>query len=233
MTLYQNAASSETSDVIFSVSGNEYHAHKSILAVRCKSLFEIAKECESDEPIVIESTTPGIFKEVLDFAYTVKYPEIENKTTAMELLIAADCYDCIHLKLYVESILVEHFMTSETAAELLLFADSYSCALLKEAATNAFITDAAIVKSSKEWPKVQESSRLLMELLDASTCCSKSKSGGDADDLDSKDVGTLRNELERVGLLLDGSREVLVERLRTFRAEPKDEEGDSGWESEE
>ena len=229
VNLYHNAAPSETSDAIFSVGGNEYHAHKSILAVRCKCLYEIAKECESDEPILITSTSPEIFKGVLDFAYTVKYPEIENKITAMELLIAADCYDCIHLKLYVESIMVERFMTSETAAELLLFADSYSCALLKEAATNAFLTDAAIVKSSEAWSKVQESSRLLTELLDAHalTCSSKSKCGDDIDDIEWMDVGTLRNELEKVDLLLDGSREVLVERLRTFRAEQKDSEGES------
>ena len=229
VNLYHNAAPSETSDAIFSVGGNEYHAHKSILAVRCKCLYEIAKECDSDEPIFITSTSPEIFKGVLDFAYTVKYPEIENKTTAMELLIAADCYDCIHLKLYVESIMVERFMTSETAAELLLFADSYSCALLKEAATNAFLTDAAIVKSSEAWSKVQESSRLLTELLDAHalTCSSKSKCGDDIDDIEWMDVGTLRNELEKVDLLLDGSREVLVERLRTFRAEQKDSEGES------
>ena len=56
---------------------------------------------------------------MLDFAYGVKTPDIKNKNVAIELLIAADCYECIHLKLHVESVITDRFVNYENAAELL------------------------------------------------------------------------------------------------------------------
>lgn len=215
VNLYQDGMCSETSDVSFQVGENVYYAHKNILALRCKKLYEIAEECESHEPILIGSTSGEIFKNVLDFAYSVRTPDIKNKNVAIELLIAADCYECIHLKLYVESVITDRFVNSENAAELLLFADSYSCALLKEAAIDAFVTDAATAKKTKEWRNVAKSNRLLMELLDVVT----SSEQHEKNDIDWLDVTTLREQLEVVDLFLDGSREVLVERLKTFRQE--------------
>ena len=218
--LYQDA-SSETTDVLFSVGKKEFRAHRSILCLRCKKLYEIAKESKNDEPILISSMREDIFKTILEFAYTVKLPDIENKEIATELLVAADCYDCVHLKLYVESFMVDKLLTPETAAELLVFADSYSCPLLKEKATDIFIRDVATVKKAKAWSQIVESSRLLHELIDALTAHDKIevKYRPDEKYIDGLDVTALRNELEEKNLELDGSREVLVQRLKTFRRE--------------
>ena len=41
-----------------------------------------------------------IFKSVLEFVYTVKTPKIEKEDIAIELLVAADCYDCVDLKIH-------------------------------------------------------------------------------------------------------------------------------------
>lgn len=211
--LYQDGTCSETSDVSFHVGEKIYHAHKNILALRCKKLYEISEECDSNEPIAIISTKEEIFKKLLDFAYSVKSPDIETKNEAVELLIAADCYDCVHLKLYAESVITDRFVTPETAAELILFADSYSCALLKEAAIDSFVSDPITVKKTKEWRNVTKSNRLLLELLDATTGSDKPENN----DIDWLDVATIREQLEEADLFLDGSREVLVERLKTFR----------------
>jgi hypothetical protein len=140
-----------------------------------------------------------IFKSILDFVYTGKTPEIEKEGIASELLVAADCYHCVHLKLYVESILVDKFLTAGNAAALLIFADSHSCALLKEAATNLILTDTDTVKNTSDWSKIKESPRFLL------------------DDIDQLDVATLREELEAADLELDGSREVHVDQLKTHR----------------
>lgn len=152
VNLYQDA-SSETSDVAFSVGGTIYRAHKCILSLHGKKLYEIANEYDNDMPIPIHSVRKEIFKSILDVIYNVKTPEIENEEIATEFLVAADCYDCPHLKLYAESIIVDKFLNTGNAAALLIFADSHSCALLKEAATNVFVTDAETVQNAEACSK--------------------------------------------------------------------------------
>lgn len=156
-----------------------------------------------------------IFKSILDFVYTGKTPEIEKEGIASELLVAADCYHCVHLKLYVESILVDKFLTAGNAAALLIFADSHSCALLKEASTNLFVTDTETVQNAEAWSKVRESRRLLEELLNSLVRSNKPKNN--SSEIDQMDVTTLRKELGTANLELDGSRELLVDRLKTHR----------------
>eukprot|EP00531_Pseudo-nitzschia_arenysensis_P012534 CAMPEP_0116116004 /NCGR_PEP_ID=MMETSP0329-20121206/806_1 /TAXON_ID=697910 /ORGANISM="Pseudo-nitzschia arenysensis, Strain B593" /LENGTH=388 /DNA_ID=CAMNT_0003609469 /DNA_START=61 /DNA_END=1227 /DNA_ORIENTATION=+ len=220
--LFQDA-SSETADVTFSVGKKtEFRAHKNILALRCKKLYEITEGYEDDTPIIIDATSPKIFKSILDFVYTVKLPDIDNKNIATELLVAADRFECVELKLYVESIIVDNFLAPKNAAELLLFADSHSCALLKEAATNVFVSNSADVKEAKAWSQITESKQLLLELVDALTYSDDSDEEN-CEDFARMDVATLRNKLQEENLELDGSREVLVQRLEKFYEE--DEEG--------
>jgi hypothetical protein len=198
----------------FFVREMEYRAHKIILALRAKKLCEIARECDSDVPIripiPISSVRKEIFKIILDFVYHVKKPDFENQDIAIELLIAADRYECVHLKLHVESVIVDKFLTAGNAATLLIIADSYSCALLKEAAMHLIVTETETVKNTEAWLKIEESNRLLKELLECSVCFHKPVG-------DRLDVTALREKLEEANLELDGSREVLADRLETNR----------------
>jgi len=215
--LYQDA-SSDTSDVIFSIENIIYKVHKNILSLRVKELNKIVEDCDPDTPFPIDSMKPEIFKSVLDFAYTVKTPEIRDEGFATDLLIAADCYDCIHLKLFVESVLVDKFLKAENAASLLLLADSHNCALLKEAVVELFLAEAETIKRTEGWSGIRQSNRLLEELLDSVLL--SNKPGGDPEyqnDIDHLDVGALRDELQEANLPLDGSREVLVNRLKEHR----------------
>jgi len=133
--LYQDA-SSETSDLGFSVKGTVYWAHKDVLSVQAKKLYDIAMEYDNnnDSPIPIYFMREEIFKSILKFVYTVETPEIENAGIAIELIVATNYYGVTQLKLYVESIIVDKFLTAGNAEELLIFAHLHSCALLKEAA---------------------------------------------------------------------------------------------------
>jgi len=243
--MYQDA-SSDTADVVFCVGKDEkeYKAHKSILSHRCKMLYEIARECDRKErfnhPIVINSIREEVFKAILDFAYTVKYPVPESKDFAKELLVASDRVGCVKLKLFVESFIADKFLAPENAAELLLLADSRSCALLKEAATNMFVLNPECVKKGEVWYQVFQSNRLITEWLDAlahSNNISDEKGSTTEDcatmnvatlpnkihdenleleDYATMNVATLRNKLQDEKLEVDGSREVLVQRLKDF-----------------
>jgi len=206
--------SSDTSDVSFSVGKKVFRAHKSILALKCKRLFEIANECEDDTPVPVPSIVAEDLKRILEFIYTVKVPTFKSKKKGFELLVAADRYECTHLKLYVESLLTDKFLAPENAAEMLLFADSHCCALLKEAALELFVTDADTVRGSKFWSQVTESNKLLKEVLKRTMDANKSV---DETDVSAWDVVALREELDREGLEIDGSHEMLVDRIIKYR----------------
>ena len=204
--LYNDAAS-ETADVVFSIGATEYYAHKSILALRCKKLYEIAIGYGENVPIPIENTSEMVFKCILEFVYTVKLPTLTTRDLAKEVLIAADFYECIQLKLYVESVIVDKFLVPENAAELLLFADSYSCALLKEKTTKRLVKDPSNLKKAKEWSIIKDSPSLLLECFEAVT----SEHGYESD------IAGLRDSCQKQNLEVDGSRQVLTERLQKKR----------------
>eukprot|EP00536_Pseudo-nitzschia_multiseries_P004662 jgi/Psemu1/295646/fgenesh1_pm.79_\ len=217
--LYQNATS-ESADVVFDVGGKEYRVHKNILRLRAKTLFELSMEQEGYTPVPIINTRPETFKVVLDFVYTVKVPEVKNEDTATEMLVAADRFDCADLKLYIESVIVDKFLAPINAATLVILADSHSCALLKEAAMDCFVFDSETVMKSEGWSKIEESKRLLREVLNHVSLrylpSGKTDSGYSEKDVDRLDVTSIREQLQTANTALDGSREILVKRLRRY-----------------
>jgi len=213
-----------TSDVAFSVGETVFWAHKSILSLRGKKLYELAEECNDDsdndendnqkhkhnKPIPIHAVRAEIFESLLAFVYTVATPEINTEEKARELLVAADCYECTHLKLYAESVLVDRFLRPANAADLLLFADAHSCALLLEAAMDVFCSQPEAVKQTKAWSDLKQSPKLLLELVDSLTKCPMPS------EVEKWDVAQLRTELAAADIALDGSKQVLLERLHAL-----------------
>ena len=225
LTELYHDASSDTADVVFKVGEKEYHAHKSILSRRAKALFELCKEHEGEGPIPIPGVEEETFQKILEFVYTVKTPQIEDdEATATEMLVVADRFDCTHLKLFVESTITDKILTASNAATLFVLADSHSSALLKEAAMNLYASNPSAVKENfKGWSRVEESKRLLKELLEWVTFKFISSNNSTADktaqntDIDHLDVTSLREKLEEAKLEPDGSREILVERLKKHK----------------
>jgi len=157
-----------------------YKAHKMILAIRAKILYELVcgesssstleddgDDGDDDNTIVID--LPGVdqytFEAMLEHVYTVKRPLIENAQIAMKLLVAADRFCLPELKLYVESVLADKFVDELNAAELILFGDSHSCALLKEIAMDVCVSDPNSVMKTPGWTLIEESDTILSEIL--------------------------------------------------------------------
>jgi hypothetical protein len=124
-------------------------------------------------------------------------------------LEVADRFGCSGLKLLAESEIVKAGVNVKNAAELLLFADAHCCALLREAAFNVCVANAANLKCSAGWTQLKESPELLAELFVAATASPTSES-----DLDMMKVATLRQKLEEKNLDVDGTREMLIQRLK-------------------
>jgi hypothetical protein len=160
-------SSNTTSDVIFVVEGMEYHAHKMILSLRAKTLYELSKEqyitSDDDQPRVpLPRIKEETFRKILEYIYTVNTtPKMDDVSSAKDLLLAADRFDCTQLKLYVESTIADKFLTTDNAASMLVLGDSHSLALLKEAAMNMHASDPIIVQESESWSEINESNRLL------------------------------------------------------------------------
>ena len=167
-----------------------------------------------------------IFQKLLEFVYTVKTPEVKDVTAAIDILLAANRFDCTQLKLYVESVIVDKFLTPIIAVKLLILGDSYSCALLKEAAMNLCASDISAAEGSEGWSELKESNCLLYELL---KCVSQKflsyKNDHDATTttttVDNLDVTSLREQLQESKLEVDGSRSMLVARLKKHRQQEK------------
>jgi len=143
------------------------------------------------------------------------------------LLIAADRFNIVALKHDVEYKLYDEFLYSFTSAELFVWADSHSCAFLKEKAMDRICrksdeSDYDIVLSKDGWTMIRESKRLLEELFLYARYSFQGvryvKQKDDSSDYKSNElyyykVEYLRLRLSELGLDIDGTREMLEERL--------------------
>ena len=158
------------------------------------------------------------------------------------ILCVADQFGCTDLKLYMESMLVDKFISTSTAIELLLFADARSCALLKEACMNTYVADANTVTAAnpEAWTQLTESNALLVELLTYATSerkiyvpvvvpnkandknnqgtstTSTNEATPTGEDTEDFDVTSLREHLVDKNLDCDGSREILLHRWNDY-----------------
>jgi len=223
-------------DIAFAVGGTVVYAHKCVLAVRAMPLLELAlqeendgndESCNKNGPIRLPNVDENVFLAFVDYVYTsnehrlLKFLGTEGDLgPARSLLILADKYGATDLKIFLESVLADKFLTITNCCEIILMADSHWCALLKEEAMKLFLSDPmASVRGCKEgWISLKKSPRLLSELLSLSA---KIKTANNhklnhhqrpIEDLVS--VSALRKWLEQAGLGLDGSKEILVRRCR-------------------
>ena len=183
--------------------------------------------------IILSDVDEFVFETLLKFIYTDEVPKLEkdkdddkhiNEEKVKSILLIADRFGCTDLKLYIESILIEKILVPSTVAGLLLLADSHSCALLKEATMNMYAYNSKDVmeSSQNDWTKLKESNDLLVELLVYATSSRKKYSSvvddgySTLEEIDNFDVTSLRERLQSIGINVDGTRDYLVERCKTF-----------------
>ncbi|GJN20652.1 hypothetical protein PR202_gb08052 [Eleusine coracana subsp. coracana] len=132
-------------DVAFRVGGEEFMAHRCVLAARSPvfsaGLFGSMREgTVREDCIKIDDMLPLVFKSLLHFIYTDSLPdEMEGQedataapTMAQHLLEAADRYDMKRLKLICEERLCR-YIDVNTVATTLALAEQHHCLGLKEA----------------------------------------------------------------------------------------------------
>ncbi|TVU42487.1 hypothetical protein EJB05_08896, partial [Eragrostis curvula] len=131
-------------DAMFSVAGEIFEAHKVMLAMRSPvfkaQLYGPMSET-GKEPIIIEDMQPDVFRAFLYFVYTDSMKGLdeleadynsENCKLIHHLLVAADRYDVVRLKLICQSILCKNLDVKNVATTLAL-ADQHHCDRLKDA----------------------------------------------------------------------------------------------------
>ncbi|KAF8396311.1 hypothetical protein HHK36_017926 [Tetracentron sinense] len=125
----------ESSDVIFDVAGEKFHAHKLVLAARSPVFqAEFFDGMEEDKhEIVVKDLEPKVFKAMLHFIYRDTLIEDEElvasssccapsvfDTLAAKLLAAADKYGLARLRLTCESYLCKDISVNSVAKTLAL-----------------------------------------------------------------------------------------------------------------
>ncbi|XP_066399012.1 BTB/POZ and MATH domain-containing protein 1-like [Miscanthus floridulus] len=125
-------------DVTFLVSGEEFAAHKAILASRSPvfmaELFGGMKEAACQR-IEVKDMEPAAFKALLRFIYTDTALDLDQKgedatSRAQHLLAGADRYGLQRLKLICEGRLAD-CITVDMAATTLALAEQHGCSQLK------------------------------------------------------------------------------------------------------
>mmetsp|Transcript_20645 Transcript_20645/g.24831 ORF Transcript_20645/g.24831 Transcript_20645/m.24831 type:complete len:103 (+) Transcript_20645:2289-2597(+) len=102
---------------------------------------------------------------------------------------------------------------------MLLFVDAHCCAVLREKALDVFRTNSNAVMASSGWTAVENSNELLQELMKVLTS-QNDKRQDSSNLLEHMRVGKLRETLHEQGLDVDGTREMLVARLKEANDNP-------------
>ncbi|PSS09432.1 BTB/POZ and MATH domain-containing protein [Actinidia chinensis var. chinensis] len=188
-TLLENM---EGSDVIFSVAGERFHAHKLVLAARSpvfRSEFFDGSEGDTQE-IIITDMEPKVFKAMLHFIYKDALMEDElvvssstsvssvSDTMTAKLLAAADRYDLGRLRRMCESHLCKDISVNSVARTLAL-ADCFHATELKAACLRFAAENLAAVMRSDGFKYLKESCPSLQsELLKTVAGCEEDCSSG-------------------------------------------------------
>ncbi len=173
------------SDLSFRVGSTIFPAHKCVLALRAGTLLELALGDESDDeapthPVIIPNVEEDVFQTFLDYVYTSDQGRLRkflenssenNLQPILSLFKIADKFGATDLKDELESVMANELLSPSNCCEMILLADSHWCSNLKEKAMSLFCSNpmAAIVQGPSGWKLLEESPKLLSELL----ACSK------------------------------------------------------------
>jgi speckle-type POZ protein len=130
--------SGEGMDVTFKVKNELFRAHKIVLKMRSPVFNAELTRDKRKRIIIVEDIEPPVFKALLRFIYTDSLPSMgdldgnENDEIVRHLLVAANRYGLVRMKLMCESILCNRLAVQDVAATLAA-ADQCCCYKLKDA----------------------------------------------------------------------------------------------------
>mmetsp|Transcript_27292 Transcript_27292/g.46167 ORF Transcript_27292/g.46167 Transcript_27292/m.46167 type:complete len:411 (-) Transcript_27292:104-1336(-) len=225
----------ETSDVCFEVSSSEieedrskrsrlstsFYAHSQILNI-CAPMLASLFESNEDRSVKVASITdvsPDIFRRMLFYVYGGSVPEEDLKAHATGIIDAADKYIIVNLKLEAETVYVkETDITMDNAIDNLLYADAKNLALLKEAVMDFLAENTAEASETISFSDVP--GHVMKDLMVAFSRREETKQGSQHDNnFTFMRVSELRKKLDEKGLNVDGSREAMIEALKSSGGE--------------
>ena len=199
-----------------SKSSTLFYAHRLILE---KSAPMLAALCGSKNDIFgrkiasVNDIKPDIFSHLLSYVYGRTVPQEVLMAHAIDFIAAADKYSIVNLKLEAEAAYVESTdITFDNVMDNLLYADSMNCALIKEAAIDFLVENS--VKATEQASFANFPAHLLKDIFVAINKV-HGKSGGDDDAFAAMSVSELRKKLDEKGLDVDGSREAMIESIKS------------------
>ncbi|XP_028853829.1 speckle-type POZ protein A-like [Denticeps clupeoides] len=139
------------SDCILSVAGQEFKAHKAILAARCPvfhSMFMNNTKENQTGRVDIKDMEADILEEMITYIYTGTSPN--DHQMASKLIAAADMHCLDHLKLICEDALCSRLDVA-SAAENLILGDLYRARHLKQDALTFINFNAEAVMKTNGW----------------------------------------------------------------------------------
>lgn len=156
-------------DVIITVQGKAFRAHKVILAARSKvfaAMFSHEMSENINKTIEIKDLKPETVEKMLGFIYSDKIDDLDLKELATELIAAADKYDLKRLKeICIEAL--HKNLGIHNALETLKAADMYLIPDLKKLALNFVSLHRQMIKNVDEYePFFAERPHLMLELID-------------------------------------------------------------------
>ncbi|CAK6448896.1 unnamed protein product [Pipistrellus nathusii] len=163
-------------DCCFCVAGQEFQAHKAILAARSpvfRAMFGHVMQESITNRVEIIDMEPGVFKDMMCFIYMGKAPNLDKMADG--LLAAADKYALERLKVMCEEVLSSQ-LSVENAAEMLTLADFHSADQLKTQAVDFINSHAEDVMETEGWQAMVASNpslvtELYCSLASAQGCC--------------------------------------------------------------
>lgn len=146
------------SDVKFDVHGEEFAAHKAIMAARSEvfsAMFATHSNFAEAQngSVKIVDVEKDVFREMLNFIYTGKVENLNQM--ADELLAAADKYALTRLKVMCEEALCSN-LTTENVASVLMLADMHTATQLKELSIRFCNLNAKEVMETQGWKNMEE-----------------------------------------------------------------------------
>ncbi|XP_028713275.1 speckle-type POZ protein-like [Peromyscus leucopus] len=142
---------SRFTDCCLVVAGQEFQAHKAILAARSpvfRAMFQHDMEESRKNRIEIPDLEPQVFKAMMNFIYTGTAPDLDSM--ADSVMAAADKYGLEHLKVMCEDALCRDLNVENTAHTLYL-ADLHSSEQLKTEALDFITAHASEVSDTSGW----------------------------------------------------------------------------------
>ena len=198
-----------------------FYAHRTILqgcapmlAATCGSKLN-----DSGGKVIasVNDVKPDIFHHLLFYVYGGSVPKNVLEEHTKDIIDAADKYSIVNLKLEAETAYVENTkLTFDNAMDNLLYADSRNCALLKETVVN-FLAEKHIAAAANisfaDFP-----GHIVKDLLIAVGRNNNKEANAHGITINGWNapcVSALRRYLNKMGLEFDGSREAMIESIRS------------------